>query len=311
MTASARVMVPVQIVPSMVGAGTTIPEPYTASGEVAWVSGATYAAGDERTSNGAIWLCRQAHSARTALPAADPVYWLRSRATARMAMFDDYTSTKARATGSITVVVNPGFFNGIRVYGAEGDSCTITVRDAPGGAVVATQTFDLFAQAAGLYELLFTVLPKVEQVGLDDLPVLPGAEVTITVTAAGAGAVAIGDIKIGDWRSLAGEGDWGGAEYGASSERKTYTYREYAKDGTYTQIKRPGSRDVTCSIKLPAEQAEYADAVLGEIADVAVPFEASNLPHYGYLNTMGFVTGSIGADIYSTATLSLNIKGNI
>lgn len=308
---AARVMVPVQIVPSMVGAGTTIPEPYTAGGEVAWVSGGTYAAGDERTSNGAIWLCRQAHSARTTLPASDPVYWLRSRATARMSMFDDYTSTKARATGSITVVVNPGFFNAIRVYGAEGDSCTITERETPGGVIAKQQTFDLFAQAAGLYELLFTVLPKVEQVGMDDLPILPSAEVTITVTAVGSGAVAIGDIKIGDWRSLTCDGDWGGTEYGARSERKTYTYREYAKDGTYTQVKRPGSRDVTCSIKLPGDQAVYADAVLGEIADVAVPFEALNLPHYGYLNTLGFVTGSIGADDYSTATLSLNIKGNI
>lgn len=311
MTASVRVMVPVQIVPSMIGAGTTIPEPYTAGGEVAWVSGGTYAAGDEHTSNGAIWLCRQAHSARTALPGADPVYWLRSRATARMAMFDDYTSTKARGTGSLTVVVNPGFFNAIRVYGAEGDSCTITVRETPGGTTAKQQTFDLFAQAAGLYELLFTVLPKVEQVGMDDLPILPGAEVTITVTAAGAGAVAIGDIKIGDWRSLTGDGDWGGAEYGSRSERKTYTYREYAKDGTYTQVKRPGSRDVSCSIKLPGDQAVYADAVLGEIADVAVPFEASNLPRYGYLNTLGFVTGSIGPDSYGIATLSLTIKGNI
>ena len=311
MTASAKVMVPVQIVPSMIGSGTTIPEPDTANGEVAWVSGGTYAAADERTSNGAIWLCRQAHSARTALPEADPVYWLRLSATARMAMFDDYTSTKARATGSLTVVVNPGFFNAIRVYGAEGDSCTIAVREAPGGTIVKQQTFNLFAQAAGLYELLFTVLPKVEQVGLDDLPVLPGAEVTITVTAVGAGAVAIGDIKIGDWRSLTGDGDWGGAEYGSRSERKSRTYREYTKDGQYTQIKRPGSRDVSCSIKLPGDQAVYADAVLGEIADVAVPFEASNLPRYGYLNTLGFVTGSIGPDSYSIATLSLNIKGNI
>ena len=312
MTATARVMVPVQIAPSMIGAGTTIPEPYTAGGEVAWVSGGTYTAGDERTSDGSIWLCRQAHNARTANPAADPVYWLRSRATARMSMFDDYTSTKARGTGSLTVVVvNSGFFNAIRVYGAEGDSCTITVRETPGGVITKQQTFDLFAQAAGLYELLFTALPKVDQAGLDDLPILPGAEVTITVTAAASGAVAIGDIKIGDWRNLTGDGDWGGTEYGARSERKTYTYREYAKDGSYTQVKRPGSRDVSCSVKLPAEQAMYADSVLGEIADVAVPFEASNLPHYGYLNTLGFVTGSIGPDNYGIATLSLNIKGNI
>lgn len=232
MTASARVMVPVKILPSMLGSGTTIPEPNTANGEVAWVSGATYTAGVERTSNGAIWLCRQDHSARTALPENDPVYWLRSRATDRMAPFDDYTSTKARGTGTLTVVVNPGFINAIRVYGAEGDSCTITERETPGGVIARTRTFDLFAQAAGFYELLFTVLPKVEQVGLDDLPILPGAEVTITVNAAGSGAVAIGDIKLGDWRNLIGDSDCGGTDYGARSERKTYTYREYAKDGS-------------------------------------------------------------------------------
>lgn len=306
-----RVMVPIKITPSMLLAGTTVPEPNTANGEVAWVSGGTYTAGDLRTSAGSVWLCRLDHTGRTALPAVDGVYWLRDGPTDRMAAFDDYTSTKATGTGSLTVVVNPGFFNAIRVYGAEGDSCTITVRETPGGVIAKQQTFDLFAQAAGFYELLFTVLPKVEQVGLDDLPILPGAEITITVTAVGAGAVAIGDIKIGDWRSLTGDGDWGGADYGARSERKTYTYREYAKDGTYTQVKRTGSRDVTCSIRLPGDQAMYADAVLGEIADVAVPFEASNLPRYGYLSTLGFVTGSISPESFSVASLNLTIKGNI
>ena len=306
-----RVMVPIKITPSMLLAGTTVPEPNTANGEVAWVSAGTYTAGDLRTSAGSVWLCRLDHTGRTALPAVDGVYWLRDGPTDRMAAFDDYTSTKARGTGSLTVVVTPGFFNSIRVYGAEGDSCTITVRETPGGVIAKQQTFDLFAQAAGFYELLFTVLPKVEQVGMDDLPILPGAEITITVTAVGAGAVAIGDIKIGDWRSLTGDGDWGGADYGARSERKTYTYREYAKDGTYTQVKRTGSRDVTCSIRLPGDQAMYADAVLGEIADVAVPFEASNLPRYGYLSTLGFVTGSISPESFSVASLNLTIKGNI
>ena len=185
------------------------------------------------------------------------------------------------------------------------------MRDAPGGAVVATQTFDLFAQAAGLYELLFTVLPGVDQVGLDDLPILPVSELTVTVNAAGAGAVAIGDIKVGDWRQLIGDSKFGGMEYGARSERKTYTYREYAKDGTYTTVQRSASRDVSCSVKLEGDSALYADAVLGEIIDMAVPFEASSLPRYGYLNTLGFVSGSISPDSYGVASLNLNIKGNI
>lgn len=306
-----RVMVPIKITPSMLLNGTTVPEPNTANGEVAWVSAGTYTAGDLRTSAGSVWLCRLDHTGRTALPEADGAYWLRSGPTDRMAAFDDYTSTKAKGTGSLTYVIQPGFYGAVRVYGLNGDSCTITVRDAPGGTVVKAQTFDLFAQAAGLYELLFTVLQPVDAVGVDDLPILPNAELTVTVNAAGAGAVAIGDIKVGDWRNLIGDSDWGGVEYGARAERKTYTFREYAKDGTYTTVKRSSSRDVSCSIKLDAEQALYADAVLGEIIDMAVPFEASDLPRYGYLNTLGFVSGAISPDSYNAATINLTIKGNI
>lgn len=311
MSTNVRVMVPVTIQPNMLLSGTTVAEPSAENGEVAWVSGATYAAGDLRTHGGSVWLARQAHSGRTATPSADPVYWLRDGPTMRMSPFDDYGATKARATGELTYVVQPGFFGAVKIYGAEGDACTITVREAPGGAVVEQKVFDLYAQAAGFYELLFTDLPRVDQLGLDNLPILPGAEITITVTAAGAGQVAVGDIKLGDWRSLIGSGEWGGTEYGARSERKSYTYREYAKDGTYTTVQRPSSRDVSCTVMLSGDEALYVDAVLGEIIDTAVPFEASGLPRYGYLNTMGFVSGSLSPMTYGTASLNLNIKGNI
>jgi hypothetical protein len=206
--------------------------------------------------------------------------------------------------------VVPGFFNAIRVYGAEGDSCTITVRESPGGPVKAEKVSDLFAQAAGFYELLFTVLPAVEQVGIDDIPLAPGAEVTVKVDAAGEAPVAVGDIKMGDWRNLVGDGDWGGT-VSAQSTRNVRTLRTYAPDGSYAQVIRPGSRDVSCTIELPGDEAMYVDAVLNEIANVAVPFEASGLPRYGYLNTLGFVTGSISPTGFVMATLNLNVKGNI
>lgn len=308
---TARVMVPVKITPVMLLAGTTVPEPNTANGEVAWVASAAYVAGDERTSSGSVWICRADHTGRTALPEVDGEYWLRLGPTDRMAAFDDYTSTKAKGTGTLTYVIQPGFFGAVRVYGLKGDNCTITVRDGPGGAVVKAQTFDLFAQAAGFYELLFTTLPPLESVGMDDIPLHHGAELTVTVYAAGSGAVAVGDIKAGDWRQLIGDSAWGGTDYGASAERKSYTYRAYASDGTYTTIKRGAARDVTCRVSLDAEQALYADAVLGEIIDMAVPFEASGMSRYGYLNTLGFVSGSLTADTYNTSSLNLTVKGNI
>lgn len=174
---------------------------------------------------------------RTALPGGRQ-YWLRLGPTDRMAAFDDYTSTKAKGTGTLTYVIQPGFFGAVRVYG-KGDSCTITVKDEPAGAVVKTQTFDLFSQAAGFYELLFTVLPPIEVVGLDDiLPLEARRRANRNGQPCWRRRRGGGRHQSGDWRQLIGDSAWGGTEYGASAERKSYTYRAYASDGTYTTIKR-------------------------------------------------------------------------
>lgn len=313
MKTSARVMVPVKIVPAMIAAGTSVAEPNTANGEVAWVPSLAYAVGDLRTSNGSVWKCARAHSGRTALPEVDAGagYWNRNGPTDRQAPFDDYSSTKARSTGEIKFVLTPGFINGVSVYGPEGAFYSIVVRNGPGGPIIREREGDLFEQAAGFWELLFSPLPAVEKISLDEIPIAPNAEVTVTITAPSSGAVAIGDIKVGDWRQLIGDASWGGVEYGARAARKSYTYREYNPDGSYRQLPRGSARDVSCTVKLDADQAMYADAILGEIIDVAVPFEASNLPRYGYLNTLGFVTGDIGPDSWGVTSLSLNVKGNI
>lgn len=310
MKVSARVMVPVEITGSMIKAGTSIPEPDLSVGEVAWVSGVSYTVGVLRTYKGSVWACSTAHSARTATPDLDPSYWYRDGPTNRMAPFDDYTNTKAVSTGSITYVIQPGFHNGISVHGVEGATYSVIVKDAPGGAIVKSSSGDLFNQALGFYELLFSELVPTTQLSLDGIPLAPNAEVTISINSSPGKRVAIGTIVLGDWRQFVGERDWGGAQYGAESERKSYTLREYKFDGTYKITRRPRSRNVTCEIAIAADQAMYADAILEAIMDKAVPFEASNLPRYGYLNTVGFVTGSMRADSFGATTLKLKIEGN-
>lgn len=309
-TASARVMVPIAVTSAMIGAGTTIAEPDTSAGEVAWVSGGTYALDVERTSNGSIWSCVLGHTGRSALPENDPNYWARKDPTHRAAPFDDYAQTKMRATGSLTVVLNLAFPNGIALYGLEGAQYDIAVKDAPGGAVIVTWSGYLFAEAAGLYELLFSPPLELEQLSFDPIPLSPTAEVTITITTDPGQPVAIGTIKAGDWRQIIGS-SFGGAQYGAEASRKPYTYRQYNKDGTYKLVRRPSSRNVRCSVIIDAGQAMYADATLRAIEDVAVPFEACGLPGYAYLNTMGFVTGTVRAATSATAEVDLQVEGNI
>lgn len=311
MTTGARVMVPVTITDSMILAGTSIAEP--AASETAWVSGGTYTLGQERirTTTHRVYECVQASSGRTTLPEADPAFWQDTRPTLRWAPFDDYSNTKALTVTSLTYVLQPGFVNALGLYALEGSAYSLTIKDAPGGTVLRTETGDLYAQAAGFYELLFTPLLQLDQISFDGLPLSPTTEITVTISAAPGGAVAVGTIKAGDWRWLMGDGAFGGTQYGAESERKSYTYREFAFDGTYRTVKRPSTRDVRASVVIDADQAMYADAILGEIIDTAVPFEASNLPRYRYLNAVGFVSGSVQADSYGITTLNLTIKGTI
>lgn len=308
---SARILVPITVTAAMLSAGTSIAEPDTSRGEVAWESGAAYTLDQLRTHAGSVYSCVKAHTGSAALPPDDKINWLRKGPTNRMAAFDDYTTTRSVGTTSMTVVLRPGFVNGLRLDGLEGIQLEATLKDAPGGAVIWTQTADLWEQATGLYELLFTPLRALRVMSFDDLPLQPDPELTLTISAASGSAVGVGSIMLGGWRTLMGAGRFGGTEYGARMVRKSYTYWDEKDDGTYNLVRRPSKRDVSCSVVIDAGQAMYADALLEEVTDRLVAFEASDLPRYGYLNTIGFVSGDITAENFSITKLDLNIKGSI
>lgn len=310
MTPSARVLVPIAITSAMVKAGTSIAVVDASTGEVAWAGGTAYTSGQRVNHSDSIWEAVAASTGVT--PGTNETKWLRYGPSNRMAAFDDYTGTVASATTTLTFVLQAGFFNGLDLRKMEGDAYSITVKDAPGGTVIASQSGDLYEQAAGLYELLFTPLLKRDRVTMDSIPIAPNAEVTITITAASGNRVAIGSIKLGDWRLFIGAGEWGGTQYGASAGRHSYTYRENNADGTLKRIVNRGNRrDIRCSVVVPAEEAMYADAILGEVIDTAVVFEASNTPRYGYLSAIGFLSAEMTADNFGTTSIVITLKGNI
>lgn len=308
---TARILVPITVTEAMLSAGTTIAEPDTGRGEVAWVASASYTVDQQRTYSGSVYSCVKAHTGSAVIPPSDTVNWLRFGPTNRMAAFDSYTTTRSVGTTSITYIIRPGFINGLRLDGLEGVQLVATLKDAPGGTVLWTEAVELWEQATGLYELLFTTLRNLRVMSFDGLPIQPDPELTLTITSASGGAVGVGSIMLGDWRLLMGDGRFGGVEYGARMSRKSYTYWDEKADGTYSLLRRPSKRDVSCSMAIDSDQAMYVDALLEEITDQLVAFEASALPKYGYLNTAGFVSGDITADNFSVTKLDLTIKGSI
>ena len=304
-----RILFPTTITASMIKSGTTIAEPDT--GETLWVSAGSYTVGQERIYEHKTYACVQTHSGRTASPDTDSAYWLwnERKPSNRWAPFDYYTDTPATGTTTFTYVLEPGFFNGISMYGLVGDSVDVTVKDVSGGTTTYTHSSDLYDQALGLYELLFSALRQRQKLVLSDIPISPTAELTITITAASGNPVALGMLQVGDWRTVVGAAEWGGVQYGASGEPRTYSYIKFNDDGTSTIRRRGKSTDVRGVVGMPSASADYAVQLVQQVLDVPVSIVCTQTPGYDYLNVFGLISGNMKATSFSTADFDFQVKG--
>lgn len=315
-----KILIPTAITPSMFGAGTSIPEVDSSVGEVAWVTGTSYAIGDRRTDAGYTYECVKAV---TAAPAnalrpsdiASAQYWLKDEnaPTNRMAPFDDYLFTKARRAGSLTYVLNPGFVTGFAIYGIEADSYEFTYRESPGGAVLVSSSGTLYEKAFGLWEYLFGDLQKSDKWTSPALPLRPNGELTITLTrSAPTEQAALGWMGVGKWHYfLSPHGRVGAAQYGIDVTPKDYGYYKPNDDGTY--LRRPGrkAKAISGTAVIAAAQAPVAEAVFRRISGAAVAVDFSDKPAYRHLSTVGFVTATVVSDTRATARINFKIEGNV
>jgi hypothetical protein len=304
----------ITITDTMVGAGTTITEPST--GETAWASGVAYAVGDIRirATTHRKYKCAAAHtSAATPTPESDGTRWVDIGPTDRMAPFDIYTSTQATATGSLTYVLKPGYFNSLALYGLTGGQYSVTVRDAPGGAVIYARSGFLVDDALGWYEYLFTAARPVGKLVFTGIPIRPAAELTLTLTAAAGQPVGIGMIVMGDYIPLiSDEAQWGGTQYGASAEPVTYSYIKTNDDGTTSIVKRHSATNLNASVVMPREHADAALKTLQRVLDRPVAFFATPAKGYEGLNVFGIASSSpVGYDSFGHASININVKGLI
>ena len=306
-TASAVILNPVEVTLTMIASGTSVPAVDASAGELAWASETPYTTGQQVNYTGSIWEA-VAGSTGTA-PGTDSTKWLRKGPSNQMAPFDDQFDTKARATSSMTYVLTPGFFTGLALWGIEGDHLNVKIYDEPGGEIIEEYDADLYEQALGLYELLFMPLRQRTRHYMQNLPLYPEAEVQITISSSGGGPVAVGLISIGHWDTLIGTSSFGGVEYGANAEVKSYSYRKVNDDGTVTRKRRGSATNVTCSVLIDAEQASRAMDLLHQVQGKPVAFIASGLPRYDYLNGFGDLSGDMTPESYGISKLHLKMEG--
>lgn len=310
-----NILLPTTITDAMIGAGTNIPAVDAAAGEIAWLPSGACAIDDLRVDAGAVYSCVKAHTATAASkpPSKDPINWLFKQPSNRMAPFDEYIFTAARRAQEVRYVLHPGFFTGFAIYGAEADVIETTLRESAGGAVLMHDVQEMWEQAFGEWEYLFSNLRRETKLTRGGLPLRPAAELEISLRRNNADVeAALGLLTVGQWRALLGPGTgMSGTEYGAEVTPKSYSYFKRNEDGTYTRRQGRQAKQITASVLISADQAPAVEDLLRRVLDIPVAIEASNLPKYGHISTVGFVTGSVKSESWTTARVDIKVDGNV
>lgn len=317
-----NILVPQTITASMLGAGTNIPVVDSSQGEELWVSGTNYTVGLRRVWDGYTHECvREINSApqNTYAPTAKESagYWEKDETapTNRMAPFDEYLFTKARRTGAVTYVINSAFPTGFAIHGIEADTLQYAVKYG-GVDLFPPVSVDMWQQAFGPWEYLFGDLQRRTFLNVRGIPLRPAVEIYITASRNDPDQeAAIGYISVGQWQRFSApkNPNIGAARPGAEATPKSYSYFKDHGDGTYTRRKGRQAINVSVSCLIAAVEGVRVRNMLERIQDIPVAVEVSSLARLGWLNTVGFVTGTVRVPQEAhaiTTQVDFQIKGN-
>lgn len=304
-----NILIPNTITDSML-TSCTVAEP--AAGETVWTGG-SYAIGARviRPSIHRIFECVADVSGATP-PESDATHWLDAGPTARWAALDQYVSTQTTATGSLSFVLRPGFFDSIALYGLTGVSLHVTLKDAPGGTVVYDSGSVLLEEdPLDWWDWAFGQSKPLTKWFVKDLALYADPELTVTVTAATGEAVGIGMLVLGTLTPMVNDSTWGGTEQGAAAAPQTFSYIKVDDYGNVSIKRRRAATDLQFKVVMPRDQADYALALVQRVLDVPCAWIATDAAGYAGLNTFGLGSGSMSYDSFGIATFSGSVKGMI
>lgn len=234
-----------------------------------------------------------------------PVWWVEIGGTNKWAMFDDLISTQTSGASPLVITLRPGAFNGYSIYGLDGDSYSVVVKDAPGGNVIYTTGTDVPLEGsmpADYYEYFFLPFKPLTQVSDNDIQPYGSAEIILTVKKS-TGPAKIGLFAVGDLRPL------GVPEKNSSVEPKTYSGIGEDIEGRPKIIRRPSAVMLSMQIKVPLEEADSVVQTIQDLLDVPVSFVGSKAALHAKLSTFGLISGRMDYSTYPDRTLTVTLKG--
>jgi hypothetical protein len=236
-------------------------------------------------------------------PGTNALYWADKGKTNRWAMFDGEISTPTALASPLTVVLKPGYVNSVGLFGLEGLSLDVTVRNGLAGDIVYARTLSLDGTViTDWYQYFFEPSVQLGEVVLSDLP--PYGDAHITTTISGGGAVQCGDMSVGTFYDL------GDTQYGASVGITDYSRKDTSATGVTTLNKRAYSKRMSAQMQLNTTQINKVQRVLAGLRATPCIWIGTDTPGYEPLIVFGFYRDfSIDIPSFALSLCSLEIEG--
>lgn len=270
-----------------------------------WAAGTAYAVDAKVTLAATQRVYQRLVAGTTATaPNLDATNWLDIAPTNAAAMFDNEISTQTERAASLTVVLKPGYTNSLALFGLEGASLAITVRDALlGNIVYGPKNISLDGTViSDWYQFFFEPSVQLAEVVLTDLPPHGDAHITATITATG--TVKCGICLPGTFYDL------GGTQYGATVGIVDYSRKVTDEFGTTTFVRRAYSKRMTARMTLENAQLNKVQRVLADLRATPCAWIGTDEASFEPLTVFGFYKDfSIDVAYATTSFCSLEIEG--
>lgn len=304
MTSPVSFIKPLTITAGMITSSTAVARSST---EPDWNSTTAYTAGKVvyRPALGRRFECLVSGLASTTPPEDDQVRWYDLGATDKTTMFDSEVSTPTIADGTLTQVFQPGAFNSAHLLGLDGTLMVFTVKVAPDGATVKTETVPLEdSQPADYFEYFFDPFkPKTEYL-VTGLEPYASCEVTISISNPG-GIAKCGMASLGDLISVGGP-----ALSGVGVEPKSYARITTDERGKTSIKKGKAAKDLSAQALVPLDQADAVVDSLTSVLGVPCTWILTDSKNMRSMRAFGLGSGKLTYGS-SNATLNLTVQGMI
>lgn len=300
-----RVIKPIPITDANFVSSTT-----SEGGNPEWAIGDTFALAATCKYLHRVYRSLQAGNIGNAPNVVNSLWWVDIGPTTQWAMFDNEVNTQTTGTGTLTVVVKPGYVNAVALLGLTGHSISVTIRNGLSGPIVYgphTQLLD-GTVVSDYYEYFFEPRIGLSEVVLTNLPPYADAHITVSVIGLNPATspVACGVLTVGTTYLL------GEAEYGATAGITDYSKKDTDEFGITTFVKRNFSKQVNVNLNLPNAKINKVQRVLADLRATPCVWIGVETPGYEPLTVFGWYRDfSINVAYPTTSFCSLEIEGMI